>query len=108
MSGFSNAQNNPAGATPMYLGRSYANSALNITVATVVKAAPGTALVATVVVAGAGAGSINDCITTGAADATNTIASLPTTVGPIALNFPCQLGIVVKPGAGQTIAISYA
>ena len=60
------------------------------------------------VVAGSGAGTINDCDTTGAAAAANAIATLPTTAGPIQLNFPCQLGIVVVPGAGQTIAISFA
>jgi hypothetical protein len=78
----------------------------NITVATVVKATPGTVISFTVVVAGA-AGTINDCATTGAAAAANQIATTPAAVGNTQLNFPCSTGIVVVPGAGQTIAINY-
>lgn len=84
-----------------------ASSRLNITVPTVVKATPGKVITANVVVAGSTVGTINDCATTGAAAAANEIAALPDTVGPIHLDFPCLVGIVVVPGTGQTIAISF-
>lgn len=111
MTGFANTQNNPASAIPVYVvpgpAAGVGGTALNITTATIVKAAPGTVLNATVVVAGSGAGTINDCLTTGAAAAANQIASLPAAVGSVQLNFPCLVGIVVVPGTGQTISLSY-
>jgi hypothetical protein len=82
-------------------------SRLNITAATVVKATKGRAVRVSVVVAGSAAGTVNDNnLTTGNA-AANTVAPLPTTVGTITLDWPCVTGIVVVPGTGQTIAISY-
>jgi len=81
----------------------------NITTATVVKATPGTILKVSVIVAGA-AGTLNNCITTGAAAASNQVAVLPATVGTIdfgSAGWPCSAGITVVPGAGQTIAISW-
>ena len=105
-------QTNPANAIPVYVATSPSitgqKTALNITSATVVKAAPGQVLTVTVVVAGSAPGTVNDCLTTGAAAASNAIASLPAAVGSQQLNFPCQVGIVVTPGTGQTIAISYS
>jgi hypothetical protein len=80
----------------------------NITAATVIKATPGTVLRFNVVVAGSTVGSINDCATTGAVAAANEIASLPNTVGPSTLDWPCAVGIVVTPGTGQTIAVLFA
>jgi len=112
MTAFPNFQNQAAGAIPVWeapapAGVTGQNSALNITVSTVVKAAPGQVLTATEVVAGNAPGTINDCLTTGAAAAANQIATLPASVGSQRLDFPCQVGIVVVPGTGQTIAISY-
>lgn len=84
------------------------SSTKNITVATAVKASAGFVGVATVVVAGSGLGTINDCATTGAAAASNAIASLDDSApNTVPLNFPCGTGIVVVPGTGQTIAISW-
>lgn len=82
-------------------------SALNITANTVVKATPGFVVSLSVVVAGSGAGSINDAATVAAAAAANEIAVIPATAGTYAISFPASNGIVVKPGTGQTIAISY-
>lgn len=81
---------------------------LNITAATVVKAAPGTILSVVVVVAGSGAGSIYD-LATNAPAAASKIIGTPATLGAIAgIQFwPCAVGILVVPGTGQTIAIAY-
>lgn len=82
-------------------------STLNITAATVVKAAPGRACKLSVIVAGSAAGTVNDVLTTGAAAAANQIAVAPNTVGTIDLDWPCAVGIVVVPGTGQTLALSW-
>jgi hypothetical protein len=82
------------------------STSLNITAATVIKAAPGRLVRISVIVAGA-AGTANDCTTTGAAAAANEIAVIPAAVGPVPLDWPCLAGIVVVPGTGQTIAVSF-
>jgi hypothetical protein len=82
-------------------------SALNITAATVVKASAGFLSRVSVIVAGSAAGSANDCATTGAAATANEIAVIPNTVGVYNVMFPTSTGIVITPGTGQTIAVSY-
>lgn len=84
-----------------------ASATLNISAATVVKATPGRLVRINVVAAGSTAGTANDCATTGAAATGNQIASLPNAVGPIELKWPCATGIVVVPGTGQTLAVSF-
>jgi len=83
------------------------SSRLNITSATVVKASAGYVARMNVIVAGSAPGTLNDVLTTGAAAAANQIAVLPNTVGTYTIEFPANTGIVVVPGTGQTIAISY-
>ena len=80
---------------------------LNITAATVVKAAPGRVIRVQVLVAGSGTGTVNDCLTTGAAAAANQIATIPGVLGPLEVNAACLTGIVVVPGTGQTLAVFY-
>lgn len=87
-----------------------ANSALNITATTVVKAAPGRVTRVVVVATAAAASTVNDCTTTGAVAAANTILNIPasTTVGTVYIvDWPCSQGITVAPGASVTLAISY-
>lgn len=87
------------------------SSALNITSATVVKAAAGRIVKISVVTPGIGAGAVHDCATTGAAAASNKIASVPnlaTTVNPVInIDWPCLTGIVVVPGTSQVLAVSF-
>lgn len=80
---------------------------LNITGPTVVKATGGTISGVSVVVAGTGAGSVNDSSTTGGASSANAIAPLPAAVGWYPYEWTTVNGIVVLPGSGQTIAIQY-
>lgn len=84
------------------------SSQLNITAATVVKVGPGLIATVSIVVAGSAAGTVFDVATLGGATTTNRIAILPNAVGVIQLLWPVQAGIVVSPGTGQTIAISYS
>jgi hypothetical protein len=79
---------------------------LNITTAQVIKAAPGCLVSFSVSVAGV-AGTINDVATTAAAAASNVICATPATVEAIYFPFTFQKGLVVVPGAGQTITVCW-
>jgi len=83
-------------------------SALYVNGAKVIKASAGMVAQINVLVAGA-AGAVYDCATTAAAAAVtaNQIAVIPATVGPVEIRFPALVGIVVVPGAGQVISVSY-
>lgn len=82
-------------------------TSFNITAATLIKGVPGRVARVSILVAGTTAGTVNDCTTTGAAAVGNQIASIPNAVGVISLNWPMLSGIVIAPGAGQTLAVSY-
>lgn len=99
-------QGDPANATPVYtVGGT--KSALCVTAATIVKAAAGAVMNLEVIVAGA-PGAVYDCAATADASATaNQVAVIPAAVGPVKLEFPCLVGIVVVPGAGQKVSVSY-
>jgi len=79
----------------------------NITAATVVKATAGRVAKVSVIVAGSAAGSVYDHATTSGVGAANEIAVIPATVGVYNIDFPVSNGIVLAPGTGQTLAISY-
>ena len=89
-------------------GISGTGSKLNITAATAVKAGPGRLIRVSVLVAGSGTGTVNDCATTGAAATANEVFVIPETVGVYTLEWPHLVGIVIVPGTGQTIAVSYS
>lgn len=84
------------------------NPSYNLSVATVVKASAGTLWRINVVTAGSTSGTANDCTTTGAAAAGNLICEIPNTVGTIELQWPAATGIVIVPGTGQVVSVSYA
>lgn len=87
-----------------------ARTTSNITVPTVIKATPGTLLGIQVIVAGSAPGTANNCATSAAAAAGNEVAGIPNAVGAVSLpnsGIPCDGGIVVVPGTGQTIAVSF-
>lgn len=81
---------------------------LNITAATVVKATPGTVYDVVVNTAGSTAGTVSDVATTGGVAAANLIYNIPNTVGVYRLEFPCLVGIVVTPGTGQVLSVSFS
>lgn len=82
-------------------------TALDISAATVIKAAPGVAVMAQVITAGTTAGTVNDTTATKSAAVTNQVAALPNVVGAVPINMPCATGIVVVPGSGQVISLSF-
>lgn len=86
---------------------------LNVTAATVIKAAPGRICKVSVITAAtAGTFGIYDAATTGSAATTNAVYPVSTASWPaagtfIALDFPCLTGIVVNPGTGGVVAVSF-
>ena len=93
------------GAAQNYLNVQGAQSLANITTATVVKASAGRVAVVSVITAGV-AGAIYDANST--AVTTNKLWTIPATVGLTTINLPTNFGIVVAPGAGQVVVISYS
>ena len=79
----------------------------NITTPTVVKTTAGRIAKINVLVAGSTNGSINDAATTGAVAAANEIAVIPDTIGSYSIDFPVSNGIVITPGTGMTVSVSY-
>lgn len=79
----------------------------DITAATVVKTTVGRICRVSVLVAGTTTGSVNDTTTTGAVAVTNQLAVIPDVVGSYDIDMPVFNGLVITPGTGQTLAISY-
>lgn len=84
----------------------------NVTAATVIKATPGRLVRISVSTAPtAGTLSANDCATTGAAAVANQIVSIAfgsVTAGQqIYMDWPCATGIVVNPGTGGVVSVSF-
>jgi hypothetical protein len=82
------------------------STAFNITTSTVVKTGDGMLVGFAVLVAGA-AGTINDAATTGAVAASNQLAVTPAAVGVYPFTAEFTQGLVVAPGAGQTVVAIY-
>ena len=103
------------------LGQNYLNVqgvsiAKNITATTLVKSGSGR-VVRIVVLAtnGSSTGSIYDAISTATAASTNQIWTIAAAVtasganaGPIELNLPFKDGLVITPGTGMTVVVSYS
>ena len=84
-----------------------ARAAFNVTATTLIKAGPGTVFRVVVVTAPTAAGGVYDSATTAGISASNQIATVPLATGPIELVWPCQNGIVVNPGTGGVVSVSY-
>lgn len=80
---------------------------LDVTAATVIKATPGAVVTVAVVVAGSTAGAVYDATGTSGNSTANQVGVIPAAVGNYSMSFPCINGIVVSPGTGQTLAVSY-
>ncbi len=76
-----------------------------ITAATLVRTGTGRLASVSVLVAGA-VGAIYDAAD--AAATTNKVYVIPAVVGVYVVNWPLSYGLVVAPGAGQTVSVSYS
>ena len=86
-------------------------SALGITTATVVKTGKGVLYSIAEIVDGNAAGAVYDSASTTGNSTANQIATIPSTGGTIdniSLPFVFVNGLVVAPGTGQTLAVSYS
>lgn len=84
---------------------------LGITAPTVVKSGPGVVLQVVEIVSGSRSGGVYDATSLTGNSAANQVAVIGSP-GPandlLPINMPCINGIVVIPGTGQTVAISYS
>ena len=78
----------------------------NITATTVVSNTAGRLAVVTVTTAGSSVGTIYDAAATGIT--TRPIYTIPNTVGVVFVNLPVAYGVVVIPGTGQAVTVSYS
>jgi hypothetical protein len=98
-----------------YLNVQGASIAKNITASTLVKPGSGRVVTVIVTVAGSTDGAIYDAISTAAASPNNLIwtihkdatVSAATSV-PVVLNLPFKDGLVITPGTGMTVIVSYS
>lgn len=56
----------------------------------------------------ASGGTIHDSASVAEATSSNVIFAIPNAVGITVVNFPISNGLIVKPGAGSTVSISYS
>lgn len=88
-----------------------AQHACGLTATTLVATGPVRVGTAAVLVGGSAVGALHDCLTTADVATTNQIAMLPvlTTaqISSFDVGMVAALGLVVKPGTGQTVSVSY-
>lgn len=83
-------------------------SYLGVTSDSLIASGTGRLVNLTITDAGSAEGAVYDAATVQEADASNMIAVIPTTTGIMTLNFPFTNGLVVKPGTGQSISLTYS
>lgn len=82
-------------------------STTNISAATVVKAVPGRIVRVSVITAGSSPGGVHNTTTTGGASTANQVFVIPNAVGVHTLHWPMSSGVVVVPGTGQLVAVTF-
>jgi hypothetical protein len=96
------------GLTQAYLNVQGALNAANIRAATVIKGAAGRVARVSVITAGSSVGMIYDASTIGSL--TKPLWPIPNTANsePFEVNLPASFGILVQPGTGQVVTVSYS
>lgn len=84
-----------------------AKTSNTVTTATLIYAGSGTLVNFAVTVAGSAAGTVNNSATTAGAAAGNVICATPATVGVIPVGSRFTNGLVVSPGTGQSVNVTY-
>lgn len=93
-------------AAQTFLNINGASNVANITAATVVKGAPGRLCEISILVAGSAPGIAYDSASL--SNTTRPLFVIPNLVGVFKANWPVTLGIVIVPGSGQTVSITYS
>jgi len=78
----------------------------SISVTTLVSSQPGRIARVSITTAGTTTGNIYDANATGVT--TKPIFTIPNTIGIIEVNLPVSSGVVVTPGTGQVVTVSYS
>lgn len=94
------------GAAQTYLNVQGAQNSGNLTTATLVQSGAGRVATVSVTVAGSAVGKIYDA--NSATSTTNPVYVIPNTVGVVFVNMPVGIGLVVAPGTGQSVTVSYS
>ncbi len=81
---------------------------LDITAQTVVKASPGKLFTVSVTTAGSTAGTVNDSATVAGIAAANLVGSFEAVGVYPFYDWPCAAGIVITPGTGQVLSVSFS
>ena len=95
-------------ATQTYLNVNGASTTEAITTATVLKQSSGRVSSVVVITPGSSTGAIYDSSAT--ATTTNPVWTIPetATAEPYVVNMPCDAGILVVPGTGQSVTVSWS
>ena len=93
-------------AASTYLQVNGSQTIENITSAKVVKSSSGRVCMVSIVAAGSTTGYIYDSASSSAT--TPAIYAIPNTLGIVFVNLPTSYGIVVSPGTGQNVSVSYS
>lgn len=83
-------------------------TSVTITGQTLVVTGPGTLVNFCVTVAGSAAGTINNAPSTGTTAASNVLVATPNTVGITQVGVAFNRGLVVSPGTGQSVNVTYS
>lgn len=83
------------------------NTFLNISAATAIKSSRGRIVKVNVTTAGSTNGAVYDHATTTGTGAANLVAVIPDVVGSYLIDFPCATGIVITPGTGMVVSVSF-
>jgi hypothetical protein len=94
------------GLAQTYLNVQGLQNSGSLTAPTLVQLGLGRVATVSVTVAGSAVGRIYDANT--ATSTTNPVYVIPMTVGVVFVNMPVGLGLVVAPGTGQSVAVSYS
>lgn len=94
------------GVAQTYLNVQGSKVRQNITASTAVSAEAGRVAMVAVTTAGSAVGTIYDSAST--AITTRPIYTIPNTVGVVFVNLPVTYGVVVAPGSGQAVTVSYS
>jgi hypothetical protein len=94
------------GLAQTYLAVNGSRISSDLSAATLVKTGSGRVAVVSVIVAGSSDGTIYD--TNSVSSTSNPVFKISNTVGVTFVNLPVVNGIVIVPGTGQTVSVSYS
>jgi hypothetical protein len=83
-------------------------TSVTVTAATVIYAGAGYLVGYSVVVAGSAAGTISNTNAVASVAAANALCAIPATVGIVKVGQVFSIGLVVTPGTGQSINVTYS